>query len=162
MRGSGHGHYRPPQALKKYTRLKREAWVTDPPPMTGEPNRNRRIFNRRLRPLSCEIEFEGKIHTGVIRDFSRQGLFVTSRFEAELGTSVPVRVRRPGGEIWETQATAARIANGSQALFSRRGLGLVIDEASPGFHEFVAELGIDDRVGSLRFAEPDDESSEGD
>jgi hypothetical protein len=58
---------------------------------------------------------------------------------------VTVRVRRPGGEIWEIQATTARNADGAQALVSRRGLGLVIDEAPPAFHEFVAELGTDDR-----------------
>ena len=76
--------------------------------MTGDSNDNRRHSNRRLRPLSCEIEFEGKVHTGVIRDLTPQGLFVTSRFEAGLGTPVTVRVRRPGGEIWEIQATTAR------------------------------------------------------
>ncbi len=141
-------------------RLKREAWATDPPPMTRDPNSNRRTFDRRLRPTSCEIEFEGKVHTGVIRDFSRQGLFVTSRFEAELGTSVTVRVRRPGGEIWDIQATMARNADGSQGLVSRRGLGLVIDEAPLAFHEFVAELEADDRIGPLWTDGPDDESPE--
>ncbi len=142
-------------------RLKREAWVTDLPPMTGDPNSNRRTFDRRLRLMRCEIEFEGKVHTGVIRDFSRQGLFVTSRFEAELGTSVTVRVRRPGGEIWDIQATTARNADGSQGLVSRRGLGLVIDEAPPAFHEFVAELEVDDPIGPLGLDGPDDESPEG-
>jgi hypothetical protein len=126
--------------------------------MTGDPNRNQRTFDRRLRLMSCEIEFEGKVHTGVIRDFSRQGLFVTSRFDAELGTRVIVRVRRPGGEIWEIQATMARGADGSQALVSRRGLGLVIDEAPPAFHEFVSEFGCDDRSGPLPLAGPDDEA----
>jgi hypothetical protein len=111
-------------------------------------------LDRRLRPLSCEIELEGKVHTGVIVDLSLQGLFVTSRFEAGLGTSVTVRVRRPGGE------TTARIADGAQGLVSRRGLGLVIDEAPPAFHEFVAELGGDDRIGSLRWGGPDDEAPE--
>jgi hypothetical protein len=96
------------------------------------------------------------VHSGVIRDLSRHGLFVTSRFEAGLGTPVTVRVRRPGGEIWEIQSTTARGADGSQALISRRGLGLVIDEAPPAFHEFVAELEGDDRVGLLRLDEPDD------
>jgi hypothetical protein len=96
--------------------------------------------------MSCEIELEGKVHTGVIRDFSRQGLFVTSRFETEVGTSVTLRVRRPGGEIWEIQATTARIADGAESLVSRRGLGLVVDEAPSAFHEFVAELGVDDRI----------------
>ena len=124
--------------------------------MTGDSNANRRHLDRRLRPLSCEIELEGKVHTGVIVDLSLQGLFVTSRFEAGLGTSVTVRVRRPGGEVWEIQATTARIADGAQGLVSRRGLGLVIDEAPPAFHEFVAELGGDDRIGSLRWGEPDD------
>jgi hypothetical protein len=128
--------------------------------MTGDSNANRRQFDRRLRRLSCEIEFEGKVHTGVIVDLSRQGLFVTSRFEAGLGTSVTVRVRRPGGEVWEIQATTARIADGAQGLVSRRGLGLVIDEAPPAFHEFVAELGGDDRIEPLRWGEPDDEAPE--
>ena len=128
--------------------------------MTGDSSVNRRHLDRRLRPLSCEIELEGKVHTGVIVDLSLQGLFVTSRFEAGLGTSVTVRVRRPGGEVWEIQATTARIADGAQGLVSRRGLGLVIDEAPPAFHEFVAELGGDDRIGSLKWGGPDDEAPE--
>jgi len=145
-----------------FARLKRGAWFADPPKMAGDPNRNRRTFIRRLRPMSCEIEFEGKVHTGVIRDFSRQGLFVTSRFETELGASVMLRVRRPGGEIWEIQATTARIADGAKSLVSRRGLGLVIDEAPSAFHEFVTEFGVDDRIRPMEFDGPDEEPSEGD
>ena len=128
--------------------------------MTGDSSDNRRHSNRRLRPLSCEIELEGKVHTGVIVDLSLQGLFVTSRFEAGLGTSVAVRVRRPGGEIWEIQATTARNADGSQALISRRWLGLVIDEAPAAFHEFVAELEGDDHIGPLRWGGLDEEAAE--
>ena len=71
-----------------------------------------------------------------------------------------VRVRRPGGEIWDIQATTARNADGSQGLVSRRGLGLVIDEAPLAFHEFVAELEADDRIGPLWTDGPDDESPE--
>ncbi len=108
--------------------------------MAGDSSANRRHGDRRFRPLSCEIEFEGKAHTGVIRDLTRHGLFVTSRFRAEPGTPVTVRVRRPGGETWEIQATVARSADGSGALFSRRGLGLSIDEAPPAFHAFVDDL----------------------
>ena len=124
--------------------------------MIRDSKSNRRHSNRRLRPLSCEIEIEGKVHSGVIRDLSRRGLFVTSRFEAGLGAPVIVRVRRPGGEIWEIQSTMVRGADGSQALISRRGLGLVIDEAPSAFHEFVAELEGDDRIGLLRLDGPDD------
>jgi hypothetical protein len=125
--------------------------------MTADQSQNRRNLRRRLRPLSCELELEGKVHSGVIRDLSPQGLFVTSRFEAELGTSVTVRVRRPGGEIWEIQATTARKADGAQALISQRGLGLVIEEAPPAYHEFVAELGGED-LGPLSVDEPDGRS----
>ena len=75
--------------------------------------------------MSCEIEFEGKVHTGVIRDFSLHGLFVTSRFEAGLGTPVTLRVRRPGGQIWEIEATTARNSDGAQGMGARRGRGLV-------------------------------------
>ena len=128
--------------------------------MTGDSSSNQRGCDRRLRPLSCEIELEGKVHSGVIRDLSRQGLFVTSRFEASLGTPVTVRVRRPGGEIWEIQATTARSADGSQGLISRRGLGLVIDEAPAAFREFVAKLEGDDRIGPLRWGGPDEEAAE--
>ena len=128
--------------------------------MTGDSNANRRQFVRRLRRLSCEIEFEGKVHTGVIGDLSCQGLFVTSRFDARPGTSVTVRVRRPGGDVWEIQATAVRSDDGAQGLVSRRGLGLVIDEAPPEFHEFVAELEGDDGIGPLRMSEPDDGAPE--
>lgn len=102
---------------------------------------DRRNLRRRLRPLSCEIELDGKVHSGVIRDLNPQGLFVRMRYEAAPGTPVLVRIRRPGGDVWEISATTARIADGSSALISKRGLGLVIDEAPVAFHEFVAELG---------------------
>ena len=128
--------------------------------MTRDSNSNRRDSNRRLRPLSCEIEIDGKVHSGVIRDLSRHGLFVTSCFEAGLGTPVTVLVRRPGGEIWEIRSTMARSADGSQALISRRGLGLVIDEAPAEFHEFVAELESDDHIGPLQWGGPGDEAPE--
>jgi hypothetical protein len=110
--------------------------------MARDPDFDRRAGERRLRPLSCEVEFEGKVHSGVIRDLSPQGLFITMRFEAEPGTRVTVRIRRAGGEIWEIQATTARSADGANALISKRGLGLVIEEAPMAFHEFVAELGL--------------------
>lgn len=89
--------------------------------------------------MSCEIEVEGKVHSGVIRDLTAQGLFVTTRFHSEPGTAVIVRVRRPGGAVWEISASPARTADGSRGI-SKRGLGLVIEEAPPEFHEFVAEL----------------------
>lgn len=108
--------------------------------MGGDSGANRRRGKRRFRPLSCEIEFEGKAHTGVIRDLTREGLFVTSRFVAAPHTAVTVRVKRPGGEVWEIQATTARSDDGSQALISRRGLGLQIEAAPPAFQRFVVEL----------------------
>ena len=101
---------------------------------------DRRQSNRRLRPLSCEIELDGKVHSGVIRDLTAQGLFVTTRFDAGPDTPVIVRVRRPGGEIWEISAKRARASDGTQGMVSKRGLGLVIEEAPREFHEFVAKL----------------------
>jgi hypothetical protein len=101
---------------------------------------DRRGHQRRLRPLSCEIEIEGKVHSGVIRDLSPQGLFVTVRFDSQPGQPVIVRVRRPGGEVWEIEGTTARRADGSAGYISKRGVGLVIEEAPVAFHEFVAEV----------------------
>jgi hypothetical protein len=123
-----------------YRPLKPDAEPTDPPLMSRNSSRDRRGTRRRLRPLSCEIELDGKVHSGVIRDLSPQGLFVTVRFDSEPGARVIVRVRRPGGEIWEIEATTARQADGSAGIISRRGVGLVIEEAPIAFHEFVAEL----------------------
>lgn len=122
--------------------LKPAAEPTDPPRMS----RDRRSSRRRLRPLSCEIEIDGKVHSGVIRDLSPQGLFVRTRYESEPGTVVTIRIRRPGGEIWEIQARTARNADGSAAMISKRGIGLVIVEASTAFHEFVAEVTRDNRL----------------
>jgi len=98
--------------------------------------------------MSCEIEIAGKVHSGVIRDFSPGGLFVSTRYDSEPGTTVTVRVRRPGGEIWEILATTARNADGSAAMISKRGMGLVIEEAPMAFHQFVAEV---TREGRLPF-----------
>ena len=63
-----------------------------------------------------------------------------TRFEAAPGTCVSIRMRRPGGEIWEIQALTARQSDGRRGLVSDRGMGLVIEEASMGFHEFCASL----------------------
>ena len=119
--------------------------------------------------MSCEIEIDGKAHSGVIRDLSPNGLFVTTRYDSLPGNSVLVRVRRPGGEVWELQTRTARNADGSSGLISRRGVGLVIEEAPEAFHAFVADL---IREGRLPFdidslealgdefgAEPDDGAS---
>lgn len=84
------------------------------------------------------------MHSGVIRDLSAQGLFLNTRFRAEPGTPVTLRIRRPGGEMWEILATTARTADGSRALVSNRGLGLLIEEAPPAFHEFVLALAESD------------------
>lgn len=111
-----------------------------PLPMAEDAESNRRDLERRIRPMSCEIELDGKVHSGTIQNLSPQGLFVATRFDAELGTRVIVRVRCPGGEVWEILATAMRSDDGGQGLISRRGLGLLIEEAPIGFHEFVAEL----------------------
>jgi hypothetical protein len=108
--------------------------------MTTEDGTDRRGSNRKFRRVSCEIEFEGKVHSAVIRDLAPQGLFVVTRFEAPQGTAVTVRIRRPGGEVWEIQAITARIADGSGGIISGRGMGLVIDEASFGYHEFFESL----------------------
>ena len=104
------------------------------------PRGSNRHHQRRLRPLSCEVELDGKVHSGVILDLSPQGLFVTMRFEAEPGASLTVRIRRPGGETWEILATATRNADGSGGLISKRGVGMIIEEAPMAFHTFVAEL----------------------
>ena len=78
--------------------------------------------------------------SAVIRDLAPQGLFVVTRFEASQGTGVTVRIRRPGGEVWEIQAITARKADGRAGIISGRGMGLVIDEAPAGFHEFFEAL----------------------
>ena len=101
---------------------------------------DRRNAPRKPRRLACEIDLEGKVHSAVIRDVTPQGLFVITRFEATPGTQVTVRMRRPGGEIWEILASTARQSDGRHGLISDRGIGLVIEEAPASFHEFCETL----------------------
>ena len=105
-----------------------------------QEQQDRRSGVRKLRRVACEIEFDGRVHSAVIRDLAPQGLFVMTRFDAAPGTCVNVRMRRPGGEIGEIQALTARHSDGRRCLSSDRGMGLVIEEASMGFHEFCASL----------------------
>ena len=101
---------------------------------------DRRRAGRKVRRVACEMEVAGKVHAAVIRDLTAQGVFVITRFDAPPGTSVTLRIRRPGGDIWEIQAVTARRSDGARGLISDRGMGLVIEDAPFGFHEFFAEL----------------------
>ena len=110
----------------------------------GERESDGTIAQRRAdrleRPLSCEVEIDGKSHSAVIRNLTLQGLFVTCRFSAGIDDPVVVRVRRPGGVLWEIEARVARCSDGARSLISERGFGLEILEAPAGFHSFVASL----------------------
>ena len=121
-------------------RFKRQSRSTDSAPMSGDDGSDRRDTARKFRRLSCEIELEGKVHSAVIRDLAPQGLFVITRFEAAPGTEVIVRIRRPGGDVWELQAITARRSDGRGGIVSGRGIGLVIEEAPIDFHEFFESL----------------------
>ena len=99
-----------------------------------------RKAQRRTRHTSCEVEVEGKTFTGVIVDLSATGLFVRINIMPPEGTPVRVVMRRPGGEVWEIEATVARKTGRWQAAITRRGLGLIIEEAPHAYHVFVSTL----------------------
>jgi hypothetical protein len=109
-----------------------------PPPRNAE----RRAERREQRALSCELIFRGRRHTGVVLDLSRQGLFLRTHFAAEPGSRVAVRIRRPGGVLWELEARVTRCDRNARgdALISGRGLGLAILKAPQAFEDFVDEL----------------------
>jgi hypothetical protein len=122
--------------------LKAAGGAADPARMAEEkkPTQDRRSAVRLTRRTSCELDVDGKVHSAVIRDVTPQGLFVVTRREIDPGTRLVLRIRRPGGEIWEILASTARQSDGRRGLISDRGIGLVIDEAPIGFHEFCASL----------------------
>ena len=101
----------------------------------------RRVLRRSLRHLACEVEVEGVSTKAVILNLSARGLLVRTNAKALVGVPAVVRIRRPGGLVWELDAEVARLRERDQAPASARGLGLEILLAPPGFEEFVAEIG---------------------
>ncbi len=95
---------------------------------------------RATRHTSCELEVDGKTHTGVIIDLSATGLFVRTNATPREGDPVRVVMRRPGGEVWEIRARVARKTDRWQTPTPRRGLGLEIEEAPHAYHVFVCTL----------------------
>jgi len=102
---------------------------------------DRRVLRRSLRHLACEVEVEGVSTKAVILNVSARGVFVRTNAKALVGAPAIVRIRRPGGVVWELEAEVARFRDRDQAPASTRGLGLEILLAPPGFEEFVAEIG---------------------
>jgi hypothetical protein len=101
----------------------------------------RRALRRSFRHLACEVEVEGVSTKAVILNLNARGVFVRTNAKALVGVPAVLRIRRPGGAVWELEAEVVRLRNRDQALASARGLGLEIILAPPGFEEFVAELG---------------------
>ena len=99
-----------------------------------------RKAERATRHTSCELEIAGKNYTGVIVDHSATGMFVRTNVQPLEGAPVRVLIRRPGGEVWDIQATVARKMGREGAPTPRRGLGLVIEEAPHAYHVFVSTL----------------------
>ncbi len=106
-----------------------------------EDGSERRVLRRSLRHLACEVEVEGVSTTAVILNLSARGVFVRTNAKALVGAAAVVRIRRPGGVVWELEAEVARFQDRNQAPTPTRGLGLEILLAPPGFEEFVAEIG---------------------
>jgi hypothetical protein len=52
-----------------------------------------RAASRTLVVLSATVHFQGKAHVGLIRDISRDGLFVYSDFQPRLGDGVRVEIK---------------------------------------------------------------------
>jgi hypothetical protein len=105
-----------------------------------DPGSERRVLRRSLRHLACEVEVEGVSTKAVILNLSARGVFVRTNAKASIGAPAIVRIRRPGGVVWELETEVARLRDRDQAPASTRGLGLEILLAPPGFEEFVAEV----------------------
>lgn len=99
-----------------------------------------RSAQRTTRHTSCELEIAGKTYTGVIVDHSATGIFVRTNVMPLEGAPVQVKIRRPGGEVWEITARVARKAERPDNPTPRRGLGLIIEEAPHAYHVFVSTL----------------------
>ncbi len=58
---------------------------------TGWPKQ--RAASRTLVVLSATVQFQGKGHVGLIRDISREGMFVYSDFTPKVGETVRVEIK---------------------------------------------------------------------
>jgi len=120
--------------------LKLAVQSVDPTSMSDRGS-ERRTLRRAFRHLACEVEIEGASTSAVIVNLSACGVFVRTNAKAHVGMPAVVRIRRPGGVVWELETEVARFRGRDQVPALARGLGLEIIWAPPGFEEFVAELG---------------------
>ncbi|MGZ4815075.1 MAG: PilZ domain-containing protein [Terriglobales bacterium] len=56
-----------------------------------------RSASRTLVVVSATVHFQGKNHVGLIRDISRDGLFVYSDFRPKLGENLTIEITEKGG-----------------------------------------------------------------
>lgn len=106
----------------------------------SQPEIDPRAAKRAVRRLACEVFWEDERQRAVILNISSSGLFVRANTMPSVGTKVLVRIRRPGGAVWEIDAEVARKLGMQEAPAWSRGVGLVTLQAPPGYDEFVAEL----------------------
>jgi hypothetical protein len=108
----------------------------------SERTQERRAFERRNRPLSCEIVMLGQRHSAVVLDMSNKGLFLRTNAAPPGGTDLEIIVRRAGGELWKIYARVVRAgaADPNAPLLSSRGLGVTIVSAPKDFYDFLESL----------------------
>jgi len=99
-----------------------------------------RTAKRTVRRLACEVSWEEERQRAVILNISSSGIFIRANTIPPVGTKVLVRIRRPGGEVWEIETEVARKLGMQEAPAWSRGVGLITLHAPPGYNKFVAEL----------------------
>lgn len=89
-----------------------------------------RSASRTVVVLSAKVYCQGKSHVGLIRDMSREGLFVYSDFAPNLGESLRIEIRERNdrdvvsctGTVVRVESKAAGIAIGIAVRITAYGL----------------------------------------
>ena len=85
-----------------------------------------RAASRTLVVLSATVHFQGKGHVGLIRDISRDGLFVYSDFMPKLGDSIRVEIKDRGNGTSRVLCCGAVVRVESKAAGSAIGIAVQI------------------------------------
>ena len=93
--------------------------------------------------LSCDLEFAGHRHPGLVLNLSRSGLFVQTSLRARPGSVIGVNLNSPQYDDpieLHTRVVWKRVVSQAMRGVQHGGVGLVIDVDSPAFAGLVGDI----------------------
>jgi hypothetical protein len=100
---------------------------------------NRRSSQRIKRRIACEFDYEGHSYAGIVVDLSAEGLFLQADTAIDPGADLSIRLRpeRSPELALRGRVVRRRFTPAVLATMIRRGVGVRIMEAPPGYYDLL-------------------------